>query len=230
MRPRIAVLASGGGTTVESFIRADQANEINVEVALVISSRNDAGVIQRIADLNQEFDLHIQTLVINPQSHPAADGEQVSKGAQTQAEEAAILEVLKKNNFDLVSLMGYMKKIGPSLIKEYGWLPEYSSIFQASMVNTHPGLLPDTKGFFGENIQQYVLDNNLPYGGQTFHVVAEEYDAGPVIAEHKVPVGPGDTPESLFARVQATEKQYLPKDLEDFVLARIAYNEANKGD
>jgi phosphoribosylglycinamide formyltransferase-1 len=230
MRPRIAVLASGGGTTVEAFIRADQANEINVEVALVIASRNDAGVIQRVADLNKEFNLHIQTLVINAKSHPAADDEMVARGSQTAAEEAAILEVLRQNNFDLVALMGYMKKIGPNLIKEYGWLPEYVSIFQARMVNTHPGLLPDTKGFYGENIQQYVLDNHLPYGGQTFHVVAEEYDAGPVIAEHKVPVEPDDTSATLFARVQAIEKQYLPKDLEDFVLARIAYKEANKGD
>lgn len=228
MRPRIAVLASGGGTTVESFIRADQANDINVEVALVISSRNDAGVLQRIADLNKEFNLSIQTLVINANSHPALEGETVAKGCQTQAEEAAILEVLQQNNFDLVALMGYMKKIGPQLINEFGWLPEYTSIFQASMVNTHPGLLPDTKGFFGENIQKYVLDNHLPYGGQTFHVVAEEYDAGPIIAEHKVPVEPGDTSETLFARVQATEKQCLPKDLEDFVLARLAYNEANR--
>jgi phosphoribosylglycinamide formyltransferase-1 len=67
----------------------------------------------------------------------------------------------------------------------------------------------------------------LPYGGQTLHVVAEEYDAGPVIAEHKVPVEPGDTSETLFARVQAIEKQYLPKDIEDFIKARIAYNESN---
>jgi phosphoribosylglycinamide formyltransferase-1 len=224
MRPRIAVLASGGGTTVEAFIRADQANEINVEVAAVIVSRNDAGVLQRVAELNKEFDLHIQTIVINSQSHPAADGEIVAKGSQTAAEERAIVEILRQNNFDLVALMGYMKKIGPSLIDEFGWLPTYSSIFQARMVNTHPGLLPDTKGFFGESIQQYVLDHHLPYGGQTFHVVAKEYDAGPVITEHKVPVEPGDTSETLFARVQATEKKYLPRDLEDFVLARMAYN------
>lgn len=224
MRPRIAVLASGGGTTAEAFIRADRAGEINVAVELVIVSRDDAGISRRVADLNQEFGLDIRTVIINAKSHPVAEGEEVAKGYQTAAEEAAILDLLKADNYDLVALMGYMKRIGPSLIQEFGWLPEYSSIFQAKMVNTHPGLLPDTKGFFGQNIQQYVLDHHLPYGGQTFHVVAEEYDAGPIITEHKVPVEPGDDSEALFARVQAAEKKYLPHDLEDFVLARIAYN------
>lgn len=229
MKPRIAVLASGGGTTAEAFIRADQRKEISVSVELVIVSRSDAGVIERIKNLNEEFGLHIETLVINSKTHPAADGEEVPRGCQTAAEEEAIIEALKRGNYDLVALMGYMKRIGRNLIAEFGWLSEYTSIFQAMMVNTHPGLLPDTKGFYGENIQQYVLDHHLPYGGQTFHVVAEEYDDGPIIAEHKVAVEPGDTSETLFARVQAAEKHYLPHDIEDFIKARLAYNEANKG-
>jgi phosphoribosylglycinamide formyltransferase-1 len=228
MKPRIAVLASGGGTTVEAFVRADQAGEINVAVGLVIVSRSDAGVFKRIEDLNKEFGLNIKTALINHKTNPPAEGEHVLKGCQTAAEEQAILNLLDGSSFDLVALMGYMKRIGPRLIHEYGWRDDYTSIFQARMVNTHPGLLPDTKGFFGESIQQYVLDHHLPYAGQTFHVVADEYDAGPVITEHKVPVEPGDTSEKLFARVQATEKDYLPRDLEDFIKARRAYNSTNK--
>lgn len=223
MKPRIAVLASGGGTTVEAFIRADQAGDINVAVGLIIVSRSDAGVFKRIENLNKEFGLNIQTILINHKTHPAASGEVVDKGCQTRTEEQAILETLRTGGYDLVALMGYMKRVGLELIHEFGWIDEYKSIFQAKMVNTHPGLLPDTKGFFGESIQQYVLDHHLPYAGQTFHVVADEYDAGPVIAEHKVPVEPGDTSETLFARVQATEKKYLPKDIEDFIKARQAY-------
>lgn len=227
MKPRIAILASGGGTTAEAFIRAGQAGEINVDVGLVIVSRSDAGIFQRVENLNQEFGLNIETVLINHKTHPAAEGEELSRGFQSQAEEKAIFETLKRGNFDLVALMGYMKRIGPLLIEAFGWLPEYTSMFQAKMVNTHPGLLPDTKGFYGENIQKYVLDNQLPYGGQTLHVVSEEYDAGPIIAEHKVAVVPGDTPETLFARVQAVEKKYLPKDIEDFITARLAYNKEN---
>ena len=222
MKPRIAVLASGGGTTAEAFIRADQADEINVSVELVIVSRQDAGVFQRIENLNQEFGLSIETVLINNKTHPG----EAERGFQTPAEQQAILETLQNGNFDLVALMGYMKRIGPDLVKEFGWLPQYKSVFQAKMVNTHPGLLPDTQAFYGENIQKYVLDHNLPYAGQTLHAVSEEYDAGPIIAEHKVPVEPNDTPETLFARVQAAEKQYLPKDIEDFIKARLAYNES----
>jgi phosphoribosylglycinamide formyltransferase-1 len=226
MRPRIAILASGGGTTAEAFIRAGQRGEINVDVGLVISSRQDAGVFQRIEDLNSEYGLHIDCILINHQTHPSDPTEHVGRGAQTAGEEAAILAAILGGSYDLVALMGYMKRIGPNLVESFGWLPEYTSLFQAKMVNTHPGLLPDTKGFYGEQIQQYVLDHKLPYAGQTLHVVSEEYDDGPIIAEHKVPVEPGDTSASLFERVQAAEKQYLPRDIEDFIKARQAYQAA----
>lgn len=223
MNPRIAILASGGGTTAEAFIRAGQAGEINVDVGLVIISRQEAGVFQRIKSLNKEFGLDIETVLINHKTHPAADGENVNRGDQTAGEEAAILAKLLAGNFDLIALMGYMKRVGPNLIEAFGWLPEYTSVFQAKMVNTHPGLLPDTKGFYGLHIQEYVLEHHLPYGGQTLHVVSEKYDDGPIIAEHKVMVEPGDTAEKLFARVQAVEKKYLPMDIEDFIQARLAY-------
>ncbi|PIZ62573.1 hypothetical protein COY17_02325 [Candidatus Saccharibacteria bacterium CG_4_10_14_0_2_um_filter_52_9] len=223
MKPRIAILASGGGTTASAFIRAGQNGEITSRIELVICSREDAGIFQRVAGLNAEFGLGIRCIPITNKTHPAAKGEEVARGYQTAAEEAAILQTLQAGNFDLIALMGYMKRIGPGLISAFGWLPQYTSMYQAMMLNTHPGLLPDTKGFYGENIQNYVLEKSLPYGGQTLHLVSEEYDDGPILAEHKVPVEPGDTSESLFARVQAVEKQYLPGDIETFVLGRQAY-------
>ncbi len=228
MNPRIAVLASGGGTTAEAFIRAGQKGEINVDVGLVIASRQDAGVFQRIDKLNQEFKLQIDCVLINHKTHPAAIDENVEPGGQTAGEEAAILAALLAGHFDLVALMGYMKKMGPNLVEAFGWRIEYTSLYQARMVNTHPGILPDTKSMYGLQIQEYVLDHRLPYGGQTLHVVAEDYDEGPIIAEHKVPVEPGDTPAKLFERVQAVEKQYLPGDIEAFIQARQAYSMEQK--
>lgn len=228
MSARIAILASGGGTTAEAFIRAGQAGQIEATVGLVIVNRRDAGVFDRIKNLNSEYGIHIECVLINSQTHPAALGENVGRGEQTFAEETAITTAILSGSYDLVALMGYMKKIGPNLIESFGWLPSYQSVFQAAMVNTHPGLLPDTAGFYGEQIQQYVLDHKLPYAGQTLHVVSADYDAGPIIAEHKVAVDPGDTAESLFARVQATEKKYLPRDIDDFIKARQAYK-TNQG-
>lgn len=224
MKPRLAILASGGGTTAEAFIRACQDGGIPCQVELVICSRRDAGIIQRIEDLNAEFGLKIDCRVINSKTHPAAEGETVKRGQQTEAEETAILDTLAEGKFDLIAQMGYMKHTGARIVHAFGWRPEYTSIYQAMMVNTHPGLLPQTEGMFGDQIQQYVLDNKLPAGGQTLHVVANGYDDGPVIAEHEVPVEPGDTADTLFARVQKVEKQYLPGDIEAFIKARRAYN------
>ena len=165
----------------------------------------------------------IITKLVNHETHPAAANEEVGRGLQTKAEETEIQKTLEDAGVDLISLMGYMKKIGPNLVHRFGWKEEYESPFQAMMVNTHPGLLPDTKALFGANIQQYVLDNHLPYGGQTLHIVGEEYDDGPVVAEHKVEVIGGDTADSLFERVQKAEKQFLPGDIEQFIIDRQKY-------
>lgn len=227
MKPRIAILASGGGTTAEAFIRACQNGDISCEVGLVICSRQEAGIIGRIKDLNAELGLDIECRVINSKTHPAAGGEETRRGQQTEAEETAILETLKAGKFDLIAQMGYMKHTGARIVQAFGWRPEYKSVYQAMMLNTHPGLLPQTEGMYGDQIQQYVLDNKLPNGGQTLHVVANGYDDGPVVAEHEVPVEPGDTAETLFARVQKVEKQYLPGDIETFITERQAYNKGH---
>lgn len=224
MRSKIAVLASGEGTTAEAFIRAAQRGDISCDVGLVICSRSKAGIISRIEKLNAEFNLNIECLVINSSTHPPASGEEFKRGRQTIAEETAILEALQAGGFDLIAQMGYMKLTGPRIVNEFGWRSEYTSIYQAMMVNTHPGLLPQTEGLHGDQIQQYVLDKGLEYGGQSLHIVADGYDDGPVVAEHKVRVEPGDTAASLYARVQAAEKHYLPGDIESFIKARQAYN------
>lgn len=224
---RVAILASGEGTTADAFIRACQRGEADCEVGLVICNRKDAGIFGRIADLNAEFSLRIPCELINGKTHPPADGEVVSRGRQTEAEETAILDVLLSGKFDLIAQMGYMKHTGPRIVRRFGWRSEYQSVYQAMMVNTHPGLLPQTEGMHGDQIQQYVLDNGLDHGGHTLHVVADGYDDGPVIAEHQVPVQPGDTADSLYARVQASEKQHLPHDIEAFIRARQKYNEGH---
>ena len=223
MKPRIAILASGEGTTAEAFIRACQSGKVSCEVGLVICNRRNAGIFGRIADLNAEFGLEIPCELINSATHPPDAGETVRRGWQTQSEETAILDVLLHGKYDLIVQMGYMKHTGPRIVRTFGWRPEYKSIYQARLVNTHPGLLPQTEGMHGDQIQQFVLDKGLKYGGQTLHVVADGYDDGPVVAEHRVAVEPGDTAGSLYARVQAAEKKHLPQDIEDFILKRREY-------
>lgn len=226
---RVAVLASGQGTTAEAFIRAGATGKIDAQVSLVIANNPDAGIFERVKNLNQEYGLAIKAVCINGKTHPTAAGENLVAGGQTEAEQAEILKLIKSERVDLVVLMGYMKRIGPKLVHELGWLQEYSSPYQAMMLNTHPGLLPDTKGSFGLPAQQLTLDKHLEHGGQTLHVVAEDYDDGPVVAEHKVPVQPNDTAEELFERVQQTEKENLPADVDAFIKNRQNYLQAKEG-
>ncbi len=228
MKKRIAVLASGSGTTAEAFIHAAQSGSITTEIGLIICNRKDAGIFERIKKLNKEFGLKIEIVLINSKTHPISEGETEHIGRQTIAEEAAILKLLIEGDYSLVTQMGYMKRSGSTIVHAFGWRPEYTSIYQAHMLNTHPGLLPETEGLYGELVQRHVLTHHLPYAGQTLHVVAEKYDDGPVVVEHKVAVMPDDTPETLFSRVQAIEKQTLPLDIQHFINEQEAYNKQSK--
>lgn len=220
---KIAILASGEGSTAEAFIRASKRGEVDAEVVAVICNREHAGVFARIEKLNKEFGLHIKTYLVNAKTHPAKAGEVVARGAQTRAEEAVILRILKESELDLIVLMGYLRRLGPKLVAEFGWQEEYFSPYQAMMLNSHPGLLPHTAGTFGIATQQLTLDKRMNFGGHTLHVVSDVYDDGPTIAEHKVKVERGDTAETLFTRVQAVEKEELPRDIEAFIEGRKTY-------
>jgi phosphoribosylglycinamide formyltransferase-1 len=223
MKPRLTALVSGSGSTVEAVIRASVAGDVDYEIGQIISSRRDAGIFERMKNLNQELGLNIPCILINHHTYPPLADETLARGGQSISEQQALIAAIESIHSDIVMLLGYMKRIGPLLIEKYGWHPEYTSPYQAVMLNTNPGLLPATKGTYGPFAQQRTLDLGLKEGGQTFHVVAEDYDDGPTIAEHRVAVKPGDTIETLFARVQIAEKKYLPKDIDTFIKARQAF-------
>jgi len=222
-KPRVVILASGGGSTTEAFIRLCSIGEISAQVVAVISNKKSPGVFNKVAKLNEELSLDIKCIHIGKVNYPAKPSEKVSYGRQTKAEEKALLNKLTELQADLVFLLGYMKLIGNSVVQKYGWNKDFDSVYQARMLNTHPGLLPHTKGLFGIHIQQYVLINDKPAGHCIF-VVDGEYDDGPVISQHSVKVVAGDTPDKLFERVQDSEKKYLAKDIQDFILGQTKYN------
>lgn len=222
-RPQVAILASGEGTTAEALIRESAEGRVAPQVNLVICNNKNAGIFARVDALNKQYGLHIKAVHIGRTTHPAQPGETLQPGAQTKAEEEAILRLLQDGQYDVVILLGYMKRVGKKLVHEFGWRQEYSAPHQAMLLNTHPGLLPATKGLYGSHVQEYVLKNKHTHSGQTLHVVAEDYDDGPVVAEHKVPIQPDDTLDSLVNRVRATEKQHIPKDLEAFIQNRQAF-------
>lgn len=198
VNPRVAILASGEGTSAEAVNLSWLKEHDAPRIGLIITNNPDAGILKRLPN--------IESAVIN------------SKVGDN--EEQAILDKLEQGKFDLIFLAGYMKKISPKVVSRFGWRPDYTSPYQAMMVNTHPGLLPATKGLIGIHVQEFVLANAGQKAGHSLHVVSEEYDKGPVVAKHEVEVKADDTAEVLFERVRASEKKHLPRDLTDFIAKR----------
>ncbi len=102
----------------------------------------------------------------------------------------------------LVVLAGYLKRIPPAVVARFRW----------RVINIHPALLPafGGAGMYGPRVHAAVLASGAAVSGATVHYVDDEYDRGPIIAQWPVPVRPGDTPESLAARVLEVEHRLLP--------------------
>ena len=202
-RPGIAIMASGSGTTAEAVIRATQTEILDAEIGLIICSRPpvEAGIYERKVWLNEELGLDIPVIHISGKTYP---GGPRAKGEQTEEEAEAIAEALG-NKFVLTLLAGYMRKVHPLVLAD------------RDVINTHPGPLPQTAGMYGVNVQKHVLETGLGYSAHTVHLVDENYDTGPVIAVHKVPVLSHHTAETLFDDVQIVEKENLPKDMDELL-------------
>ena len=118
------------------------------------------------------------------------------------ADAAAWLKLLEKSRIDLLVLAGYLRLVPAPVIAAY----------RGRVINTHPSLLPafGGKGMYGERVHQAVLASGARETGVTIHLVDEVYDRGEVLAQRRVPVLPGDTPERLASRVLAAEHELLP--------------------
>ncbi len=222
--PTIAILASGSGSTAEAFIEATRDGVVSAEIGLVIcnNTREKAGVYDRVARLNHKHGLAIPVLRISGVTHPGGSGE---RGEQTLEESEAISEEVTRVGCDLVTLMGYMKKVRGALLEDYGWSSWMRSSTQARLINTHPGPLPETRGLHGIHVQERVLELGMDHSAHTVHVVSGGYDEGRIIDEAIVPVHAEDTAEELFQRVQLVEKSNLPLVIRSALYDRGHYQE-----
>jgi phosphoribosylglycinamide formyltransferase-1 len=183
---RIAVLISGGGTTLRNLIEKIEAGQLAAEICLVISSSPNAAGL-RFAEAAE-----IPTLVVEKK-----------KSLSAEAFSEAIFAPCREANVDYVVMGGFLKHV---LIP-----PD----FQNRVLNIHPALLPafGGKGMYGLNVHAAVLAAGAKFSGCTVHFVDNEYDHGPVVLQRQVAVRPDDTPESLQARVFATECEAYPAAL-----------------
>jgi phosphoribosylglycinamide formyltransferase-1 len=222
---RVAVLASGDGTTTEALMRACLKGAIACHVGLVISNTASAGVLRRVEAVDREFGSVTATACIGRNNHPARESEQLGPGDQTAGEARAIGRLLADGGFDLVVLMGYLKRVSPDLVDTFGWRPGYESPYQAQMLNIHPGPLPLTKGLYGLEVQRRVLEARLGYGAHVVHVVAEDYDDGPVVFEQRTEVLEDDTPASLSERIKSLQRSVVPRYIEQFALEQRRFRQ-----
>jgi phosphoribosylglycinamide formyltransferase 1 len=181
---RLGILASHEGTTLQAVLDAVANGSLSAGVPVVISNNGESGALRR-ARAAGLLAVHLSSV-----THPSP--EQLDR---------AILETLTNARADVVLLAGYMKRLGPKVLQEYG----------GRIVNTHPALLPKFggKGMYGDRVHQAVLASGDAETGVSLHFVDAEYDTGPVLAQCRVPVLPGDSVAKLSARVRTREKEFL---------------------
>ena len=181
----VAIFASGKGTNAENLMR-HFANDTRIKIKLVITNKDDAGVVERA----EKYKKIIQI---------------ISKEALNNYS-AKIVEFLKGEKIDLIILAGFLLKIPEALIKA----------FPNKMVNIHPSLLPKYggKGMYGMHVHKAVIENKEKESGITVHFVNEEYDNGKIILQAKCDVLESDIPETLSKKIHDLEYEYFPKAIE----------------
>ena len=189
---RIAVLASHGGSILQAVLDACAAGALPAQVVLVIGNNRDALALRRAGRAG------VRWQHISGATHP-----------NPEALDRAIAEALQAAEADWVLLAGYMKKLGPKTL----------GAFPGRILNTHPALLPKHggQGFYGRRVHQAVIDAGERESGATVHLVEQEYDTGPIIAQARVPVQPNDAVEALEERVKSAERELLVNTLRGLI-------------
>jgi len=201
---RIGVLASHEGTTLQAILDACATARIAAEVVIVISNNGGSGALRR-ATVAGSAALHLSS-----KTHPGPG-----------ALDVAIIEALESREVEVVMLAGYMKKLEPALLKR----------FRGRIINTHPSLLPKFggQGMYGPRVHEAVLRAGERESGPSVHLVDGEYDTGRVLEQARVAVEAGDTPESLSARVQESERRLVVAVLGGIADGRIALEGLARG-
>ncbi|WNY27513.1 phosphoribosylglycinamide formyltransferase [Methanolapillus ohkumae] len=195
---QISVLVSGRGTNLQSIIDAIENGQIrNAKISCVISDKKDAYALARAKTH------HIPGIFIDPKTF-----------SSRQEFDNRLLEILKENKTDLVLLAGYLRILSDGVISEY----------KNKMLNIHPSLLP---AFPGLHAQKQALEYGVKVSGCTVHFVEPALDKGPVILQKTVPVLPGDSEETLAARILVEENKAYPEAVNLFVENKIKIDGRN---
>ena len=188
---RLAVFASGRGTNFENIARHVKKGKIRAEIGLLFSDNPQAPALEKAKQYK------ISTLALPPKNYPSKD-----------AFEKELVRILKDRKIDYVILAGYMRILGPDLIRA----------FPQRIVNIHPALLPAFKG-------AHAIRDAYQYGarvtGVTVHFVDEEVDHGPIILQKAVEIKRRYSLERLEKKVHRVEYDLYPRAIRLLVSGKL---------
>ena len=183
----IAIFASGSGTNAENIIKYF-SNRITAKVSLILSNRKESFVLKRAAAHN------VPSLFFERDDFYIR---------------GKVLNELVSHGIDFIVLAGFLWLVPGNILKMY----------DRRTINIHPALLPayGGRGMYGDRVHRAVLANGDSESGITIHYVNECYDAGDIIFQARCRVEPGDTPDTLAARVHELEYRYYPEVVERLI-------------
>jgi len=182
-RVRTAILISGRGSNMAALIAAARAPEFPADIALVLSNKNDAPGLALAKRAG------VATAAVDPKIYAGRD-----------EFEASMQRKLEIHRIELIALAGFMRVLGPLFVERW----------RGRMINIHPSLLPAYRGL---HTHERALADGVAEHGCTVHFVEPEVDAGRVLAQARVPVLPGDSADTLAARVLVEEHRIYPRAL-----------------
>jgi len=193
MKKRVAILISGRGSNMAALIDAAKDPAYPAKIVLVLSNIADAGGLERAREAG------IATEVV----------EHKPFGKDRAAFDRAVHAVLERHRTEIVCLAGFLRLLTPWFVERWS----------GRLINIHPSLLPALKGL---DTHARALAAGATQHGATVHFVVPELDSGPIIAQESVPVLPGDTEDTLAARVLAVEHRIYPLALKRVAQGDVA--------
>jgi phosphoribosylglycinamide formyltransferase-1 len=192
---RLVVLISGRGSNLQAILDQAASGEWPVDIAAVISNRPGVQGLERARQAG------VPALELDHKNYP-----------DRPEFEAALIELIDRQQPDLVILAGFMRVLTPGFTEHY----------RGRLFNIHPSLLPKFRGL---HTHERALAAGETEHGATIHFVTAELDGGPIIVQARVPVLPDDDPDTLAARVLAQEHRLYPQAIRWFAEGRLKLEE-----
>lgn len=182
-KPSIVAMGSGEGSTINFFCKKlEQYSSPPFEIKALITENPKSGLLE----IARKFQIPCHILKYKKEDAELWDKE--------------LCQTLKIYQPEWIVLAGFLKKIGPVVLKE----------FKNKIINSHPSLLPHFSGpgMYGSKVHQAVIKAQSPFTGVSIHIVDSHYDAGTLLAQKKIPVEKGESAEELEEKVKKQEKDF----------------------